>query len=323
MNQLEIVPLDAKIGEPGFLLKVQGSRILFDAPLALYRRDISNTDLNRLAFVGITHRHRDHFGGIDRLFFEVSKMPVFAGNEGTCKGICSKLNAYNLNLFSGFSFQCFEVLENELRHIQQHKLSLPPTVTSDSKEGIFDIYTGEGYKITGTVLHHGTINSIAYTLQLDHQYKMEKEKLQQSNLKPGPWINSLKKQLLSNSVQPTIEVHGEPMKTDKLIDLFTFQKGTKIAYATDFDISEYNQKKLVPLINQADVFLCEAAYLEQDRDLALQNGHQTASTTAQLAVMAKVKKLHLFHHSLRYGKVENAVEKFTAEAQEIFTEEIV
>ena len=323
VNQIDIIPLDAKIGEPGFLIKVQGSRILFDTPLALYRREISNTDLNRLQFVGITHRHRDHFGGIDRLFFEVPKMPVFAGNEGTSQGIRNKLTAYNLNLFNAFSYRCFELVEKEIRNIYQPNLSSPPTITTQSGGKIFDIYVGDGYTIRGTILKHGTINSIAYALQVDDQYKMNKAKLQQSGLRPGPWINTVKQQLLSNTLSSTIEINGKELETKQLLHLFTFQKGTKIAYATDFDISTPNQENLLQLITEADVFLCEAAYLHQDLHLALQNGHQTSVHAANLAQEGKVKKLHLFHHSLRYGKLENAEDRFREESTQVFKGPIV
>ena len=95
MSQRTLELLDQKIGEPGALFQFNGEAFLFDAPLTLYSRNIKTSLLHKLSTVLITHRHRDHFGGLDRLFFEVSPLPHFVSNQGGYKAI-EKRSTYRI-----------------------------------------------------------------------------------------------------------------------------------------------------------------------------------------------------------------------------------
>ena len=75
---------------------------------------------------------------------------------------------------------------------------------------------------------------------------------------------------------------------------------------------------LVDAVKGADVLVCEATYLERDRELARRFGHLTASQSAWLAREVGARKLVLNHLSQRYR-----IREILAEARPIFAETIV
>ena len=76
--------------------------------------------------------------------------------------------------------------------------------------------------------------------------------------------------------------------------------GQKFAYVSDAVFSRENQEKIVRLAQDADQLFIEAAFLEADRQTALEKYHLTAHQAGSLARMAQVGELKLFHHSPRY-----------------------
>lgn len=68
----------------------------------------------------------------------------------------------------------------------------------------------------------------------------------------------------------------------------------------------------VQLAQGADMLVCEATYLESERELADKYAHMTAADAGRMAAQAGAKKLVLTHFSARY----NDLEAFEAEAGE-------
>jgi ribonuclease Z len=69
------------------------------------------------------------------------------------------------------------------------------------------------------------------------------------------------------------------------------------------------------LVRGADLFFCEAAFLERDRDRAEERSHLTARQAGELAREAQAKKLHIFHFSPKYEKEADLLYR---EAEEAF-----
>jgi len=63
-----------------------------------------------------------------------------------------------------------------------------------------------------------------------------------------------------------------------------------------------NVQRIIQLAGGADLFFCEAGFLEKDRKRAEERGHLTARQAGELARRAKVKKLQIFHFSPKYEK---------------------
>ena len=76
--------------------------------------------------------------------------------------------------------------------------------------------------------------------------------------------------------------------------------GQKLVYVTDAVNSAENAEKIVKLAWGADLFYCEAAYPERDRERAAQRFHLTAQQAGRLAAEARVRRLIIFHFSPKY-----------------------
>jgi ribonuclease Z len=87
------------------------------------------------------------------------------------------------------------------------------------------------------------------------------------------------------------------------------QRGAKVCFVGDVS----HTGPLHKIAQDADLLAIEATYLEEDRELARQFGHITATAAARLARNANVRALVLHHVSRRYRRDE-----ILAEAQAIF-----
>lgn len=89
----------------------------------------------------------------------------------------------------------------------------------------------------------------------------------------------------------------------------------KYAYCSDTAYSE----AIIPIIEGVDLLYHEATFIEQDVARAKATGHSTTVQAAQIAKLAKVKKLMIGHFSARYTD-NNALLK---EAQTVFPKTIL
>lgn len=76
-------------------------------------------------------------------------------------------------------------------------------------------------------------------------------------------------------------------------------------------------KEMAVLAKGAQVFVCEASYIDDDRAIAKDHMHMTAKEAAQVAKQAKVGKLYLTHVSGRYDLRRTDV---LEEAKSVFAE---
>jgi ribonuclease Z len=121
-------------------------------------------------------------------------------------------------------------------------------------------------------------------------------------LVPGPWLGELKDALRA----------GARNDTDGLI---VEGPGQVVAYLTDLAATGDNLARAEEFVRNADLLLCEAAFLDHDRDLAFERKHLTAKQAGELARRAAAKRLAVFHISPRYEGREAEV---LAEAGEAF-----
>jgi ribonuclease Z len=108
---------------------------------------------------------------------------------------------------------------------------------------------------------------------------------------------------------------GKELPLALLKEALSISPGQKIVYVSDCRFSEENIGKILPLAEGADLFFCEAAFLEKDRERAGERAHLTARQAGELARRAKVKKLHVFHFSPKY---EGEAASLYEEAEEAF-----
>ena len=143
-------------------------------------------------------------------------------------------------------------------------------------------------------------------------------------LSPGPWLTEFKRLIRAGAPGQTairasrVEGSGEWVREAALGDLedkiVTVTRGQKLAYVTDALYSHENRRNIATLAQDADIFFCEATYLERDRDRATERHHLTARQAGLLASEANVKELVLFHFSPRYQDCPEALYREAAEA---------
>jgi ribonuclease BN (tRNA processing enzyme) len=160
-----------------------------------------------------------------------------------------------------------------------------------------------GYRIRGTTLdHHGT-PVMAYAFEPDKQLNIRKDRLKARELEPGPWLNELKQQLLSENETALIQLpDGSETSAGALADeLVLITPGKKFVYATDLADTADNRQRLIKFAHHAHTFFCEAAFIEADADHASRNGHLTTRACGEIATDAGVSRLVPFHFSRRYA----------------------
>jgi ribonuclease Z len=96
----------------------------------------------------------------------------------------------------------------------------------------------------------------------------------------------------------------------------TITRGQNIAYVVDARYDEENEVKIVELAKGADVFYCEAPYLERDAGKAAERYHLTARQAGIMARKAGVRELVVFHFSPRYTGMGEEIRKEAREAFE-------
>jgi ribonuclease Z len=82
----------------------------------------------------------------------------------------------------------------------------------------------------------------------------------------------------------------------------------------DARYDEENEAKIVALAHGADVFYCEAPYLDLDGEKARDRYHLTARQAGLMARKARVRDLVVFHFSPRYTGQGELLEREAMEA---------
>ena len=99
---------------------------------------------------------------------------------------------------------------------------------------------------------------------------------------------------------------------NELVEVFP---GQKIGYVVDTVFNDRNRKKIVDLVDSADIFFCESPFLADEEERGQARYHLTSRQAGTLAREAGVKQLQVFHFSSRH---KDCREQFYNEAQEAF-----
>lgn len=156
----------------------------------------------------------------------------------------------------------------------------------------------DAFRIEATFLDHG-VENIGWRLTEPSRRKFDKEKLKLASVS-GPLVRELQE-------KGQILVDNRPVSLDAVS---TVVPGDTIAVVID----TLPCRNAAMIAQGAKIFLCEATYLEEHKDLAERHHHLTARQAAAIAKEAQVEKLILTHFSARYLDLA----PFVQEAREIF-----
>jgi len=225
---------------------------------------------NRISYILISHWHADHTSGLPGLLHtmnanKANKEIVIMGPKGTKKHI------NNLK-------EAFEFKENGigLRVIE---------ASSERPKKIFETKEWEIWAVKG--IHGVEVN--AYSFIEKDQRVVDKNKLIEllkKGLKPGKWIETLKK-------GRSVRIKGETIRPQEYT---RERRGRKISFVVDTLFSP----RIVELVKDSDILISEAMFLEKDKEKAKESLHLTAREAAEIAKQSHSKKLILVHSSQRY-----------------------
>ncbi|MCD6292382.1 MAG: ribonuclease Z [Deltaproteobacteria bacterium] len=318
----QIEALNPPFGDPGFILRhiYSGQALLFDLG-NLHR--LAPRSILKVSHIFISHGHIDHLIGFDhllRLTLNRSKHLHIYGPPGIIELIGHKLQGYCWNLTAHYELliTVYDIHENTIEQTTfacRRKFQFEPTTTKPREDAT--IFTAPTFNIAATTLDHGT-PCLAFVLKEPLQVKIRPEELDRRGWIPGPWLSQVRQALQSKSPSDTvIEIAGHNYQLQEIAAAIALIKpGLTIAYVTDIGFTQQNRQKLIPLIKNADLLLCEAAFLTSAADKAEASRHLTAAQAGKLASLAQAKRLQLFHFSPRHTDNQ---EDFYRQAEENFS----
>jgi ribonuclease Z len=305
--------INEKYEDPGIVIEIPELQdfILFDVG-NIYKLD--RDLIKKINKIFITHTHMDHFIGFDFLLRSKLGRPQTVemfGIDPLSYNVFCKLQGYTWNLVDLepqiiFKVKCFK---DDL--YQYYEFDIKKKFANDfikEEEADSDIiYENSHYRVRYAVLDH-KIKVMGYAFEYKDRLFLKKEKIQELPLK-GREIGLFKQWLENPENQgKTFKILDKEYPYEYLKEEYSYtQKGIKISYITDVVYSQDNKEKIINLVKDSDYLYCESVFLERDKEQASKVYHLTTTQTAEIATLANVKNLIVFHFSRRYGKNKDLV----------------
>lgn len=322
--------VDGPAGDPALYIRVAHRReaILFDCGSLT---KLAPREMTKIRYLFISHTHVDHFIDFDRLirFFLYTDhhLTVF-GPTGIAEQVGNRLAGYTWNLVDGYPF---EITVNEwggsnidtYRFRARNEFRLEEIESTVCPDG--QLLSTPTYQVTATELEHGSITSLAFTLQEVLHIAIHKDALQLQGYQTGAWLTTFKDTLriginLDENISVPMTDGGIAQKPAKVLaeEIAHVEPGMKICYVTDASPSERNLQKIEAISRDAHLLAIETPFAHIDLDRAHNRNHLTAQLAGEVARRADVHRCLFFHFSPRY---QQAGIDLQAEAENAFSGE--
>ena len=301
-------------GDPALYVALPWERraLLFDLG------DVSTLSAGRLlkiTDVFISHAHLDHFVGFDHLLRVLIGRPKalrLFGPPDFIGRVEGKLRGYTWNLVEGYSL-LLEVHEVHPDRIVKARFACPEGFVrrDDPTPHPFDdvLLEEPQFRVRAVHLDH-RIPCLGFALEEAVHLNVDKAALDGLGLPVGAWLIDLKRAIragLADDHPVHIAWSEGGQRVERHLPLGALRRtvvraspGQKLAYVTDVVYSPENAERIVKLAWGADLFFCEAAYPERERQRAAARYHLTAAQAGRLAAEAKARRLAIFHFSPKY-----------------------
>ena len=280
--------------------------------------NLSARDLLKVSHVFVTHTHMDHFIGFDtllRLLLGRDKEIYLFGPSPFFQKVEAKLSGYTWNLIENYeNTLSINVTEISARKafVQRYESRNRFRHAEAPQEFTFDgnLLSEPSFSVDAALFDH-KVDCLGLTLKENFSINIIKEGLKELELPVGPWLAEFKRAIYER-YDPGQEFRvfwqdkdrktGERYFTlDELKEkIARISPGQKTTYITDIIGSPENIAKAVNLAMDSNHLFIEAAFLDNERDMAQKKYHLTAKEAGLIAARARVKELTLFHFSPRY-----------------------
>ena len=318
------------LGKPGWdnglFVKINSGtkmyRLLFDCGENILK-DLDLRTIQSIDYLFISHLHIDHIAGFDYFFrrnYDREKKPIYVyGPEDTVKIIHNRLEGFKWNLIKGVPGQWYvsEVNEKAISSFlfkTSEGYSVKHTVGKKKFNGI--IIDNRDFSVKVVFLDH-IIPSAAYFIKEKPYLNINKTSLEETGLKPGPWLEKVRDLTINDTAE--IEVENKSWRIKLLRKkLLEKKEGESLGYLTDFIYDGETIIKIRKTFKDCDTMICESQYMSSEKEYAKKNYHLTAKQAAQIAKAINARKLILFHISDRYRVKDYPF--LVREAREVFPE---
>ena len=263
---------------------------------------------HQVSDVFISHAHMDHISGFLWLLRsrigETSVCRLYGppGLSGHIEGLINGIRWDRIG-DNGPLFHVLELDGDRLRTfgLQAGKAGRKLISEYTIQNGV--LLHEDDFQVRAVTLDHGT-PVLAFAYQPTLQIKVRKDRLQQRQLEPGPWLNALKGHIRAGDKDVEIQLTNGCSETVERLsaDLTLISEGKKLVYATDFSDTPENRRRLISIAKGAHTLFCESTFLEQELEQARRYKHLTTRSCAEIANAADVEYLIPFHFSRRYEK---------------------
>jgi len=279
-----------------------------------YTTRLRPNDIQKITDAFVTHTHIDHFIGFDSLLRALLRretpLRIF-GPSNITDCVEGKLKGYTWNLIKEYplKLEVFAVSETHIGRSGFYAENCFNRIDYGKKP--FDgILLREGsFEIKAACLTH-QIPCLCFSLKEDFHINIDKAALNRLGLPVGPWLSEFKRALRENTAgNREFKIAGRIYTQKELGEIAMITEGQKISYVADSSLDEGNIKKITAQVKDSDTLYCEAYFLEEDRERALERHHLTAKTAGRIAREAGVKNLVVMHFSPKYRECPEAPEK--------------
>ena len=303
--------LNDPTGDPGLWVDLldEGRSILLDLGDL---RHVASRKLLRVERAVVTHTHVDHFVGFDhllRLVLGRERELTVTGPAGFLGSVRGKLSAYTWNLISEYPVR-LRVEEIDGGTIRSALYTGPGGMRPEPEpdrpfHGI--AHAERLFTMHADTLDHG-VPVLGIALRETEHLSVNRDRLERMGLAAGPWLRDLK-HAVRRCEPGDVEVRASATdgstrsyrRSELASEILLRSPGQRIAYLTDLGFTPDNFERAVRLAKDADLLVCEAAFLEEDAALARDRRHLTARQAGEIARAAGAKRLAPFHLSPRYA----------------------
>jgi ribonuclease BN (tRNA processing enzyme) len=261
---------------------------------------------HQLTHVFITHAHMDHIGGF--LWFLRSRIGDFPpcniyGPPGLTNHIEGMIHGVHWDRI-GESGPRFRVAEHHGDYLQIVGLQAGKKGREIlGREQVIDnvLLKTPTFSIQAIMLDHGT-PVLAYSFERMPQLNIQRKRLLETGMSPGPWIGELKRVIAAGNRDARILLPDNSMASAGGLadDLLLVSPAYKLVYATDLADTPSNRNRLIRFARNAHTLFCEAAFTQDHKRKAASSGHLTARACGEIARAANVNQVIPFHFSKRY-----------------------